>query len=210
MSFARAPLRASLRSLPRSAPSPSPIFARHGSSRAYASQKMSGIQASSLGLAALLGWSAVFFTVTRPNKKEHHAKKVATPPTSSSDAPSTAAESSHSAEVDTTSSDSESQSPAYDPVTGEINWACPCLGGMADGPCGEEFKAAFSCFIYSEEEVKGVDCVDKFRGMQECFRKYPEIYGNVDAEDEEELDDADLIAAAELALKEEDKFFSSA
>lgn len=48
---------------------------------------------------------------------------------------------------------------------------------MADGPCGEEFKAAFSCFVYSEEEVKGVDCVDKFRGMQECFRKYPEIYG---------------------------------
>ena len=25
----------------------------------------------------------------------------------------------------------------------EINWDCPCLGGMAHGPCGEEFKAAF-------------------------------------------------------------------
>jgi intermembrane space import and assembly protein 40 len=63
-------------------------------------------------------------------------------------------------------------------VTGEINWACPCLGGMADGPCGPEFKEAFSCFVYSQEEVKGVECVDRFRGMQECFRKYPEIYGD--------------------------------
>lgn len=70
------------------------------------------------------------------------------------------------------------QSAAYDPVTGEINWACPCLGGMADGPCGEEFKAAFSCFVYSKEEVKGVECVDKFRGMQECFKRHPEIYGD--------------------------------
>ena len=52
-----------------------------------------------------------------------------------------------------------------------------CLGGMADGPCGEDFKAAFSCFIYSEAEPKGVDCVEKFKGMQDCFRLHPEIYG---------------------------------
>ena len=31
---------------------------------------------------------------------------------------------------------------------GEINWDCPCLGGMPNGPCGEEFKDAFSCFHY--------------------------------------------------------------
>jgi intermembrane space import and assembly protein 40 len=37
----------------------------------------------------------------------------------------------------------EGQQSAYDPETGEINWDCPCLGGMANGPCGEEFKAAF-------------------------------------------------------------------
>lgn len=65
---------------------------------------------------------------------------------------------------------------AYDPETGEINWDCPCLGGMADGPCGEEFKEAFSCFIYSEADPKGIDCVDKFQHMQDCFRKYPEHY----------------------------------
>lgn len=67
--------------------------------------------------------------------------------------------------------------------SGEINWDCPCLQGMADGPCGEEFKAAFSCFHYSEAEVKGSDCVPQFRDMQVCFSKYPEIYGK-DKDDE--------------------------
>jgi intermembrane space import and assembly protein 40 len=52
---------------------------------------------------------------------------------------------------------------AFNPETGEINWDCPCLGGMAHGPCGEEFKAAFSCFVYSKEEPKGMDCIEKFK-----------------------------------------------
>lgn len=55
------------------------------------------------------------------------------------------------------------QQGAFNPETGEINWDCPCLGGMADGPCGEEFKAAFSCFVYSKEEPKGMDCIEKFQ-----------------------------------------------
>lgn len=48
---------------------------------------------------------------------------------------------------------------------------------MADGPCGEQFKAAFSCFVYSEAEPKGVDCVEKFKAMQDCFREHPDVYG---------------------------------
>ncbi|XP_057296651.1 mitochondrial intermembrane space import and assembly protein 40-B-like [Hydractinia symbiolongicarpus] len=63
---------------------------------------------------------------------------------------------------------------------GEINWNCPCLQGMADGPCGESFKDAFSCFHYSEAEPKGADCLEQFKSMQECFVKYPEIYGSLD------------------------------
>lgn len=55
------------------------------------------------------------------------------------------------------------QQGAFNPETGEINWDCPCLGGMAHGPCGEEFKTAFSCFVFSKEEPKGMDCVDKFK-----------------------------------------------
>ncbi|KAI0016839.1 hypothetical protein F4780DRAFT_660594 [Xylariomycetidae sp. FL0641] len=74
------------------------------------------------------------------------------------------------------------QQGAFNPETGEINWDCPCLGGMAHGPCGEEFKAAFSCFVYSKEEPKGMDCIDKFQHMQDCFRAHPDVYG-------EELDD---------------------
>lgn len=77
------------------------------------------------------------------------------------------------------------QQGAFNPETGEINWDCPCLGGMADGPCGEEFKAAFSCFVYSTEEPKGMDCIDKFQHMQDCFRKYPEIYGAEIADEED-------------------------
>lgn len=34
---------------------------------------------------------------------------------------------------------------------------------MAHGPCGEEFKTAFSCFVFSEEEPKGMDCIEKFQ-----------------------------------------------
>lgn len=63
---------------------------------------------------------------------------------------------------------------------GDINWNCPCLGGMASGPCGQQFKDAFSCFHNSKEEVKGSECLDFFRGMQECMQKYPELYPQED------------------------------
>ncbi len=59
---------------------------------------------------------------------------------------------------------------------GEINWNCPCLGGMASGPCGVEFRYAFSCFHYSEADPKGSDCIDNFRTMQECMVSYPDLY----------------------------------
>ncbi|KAM7230343.1 hypothetical protein CapIbe_019060 [Capra ibex] len=69
---------------------------------------------------------------------------------------------------------------------GDINWNCPCLGGMASGPCGEQFKAAFSCFHYSKEDVKGSDCVGQFRAMQECMQKYPDLYPQEEEEEEAE------------------------
>lgn len=47
---------------------------------------------------------------------------------------------------------------------------------MASGPCGSQFKEAFSCFHYSKEEVKGSECIDQFRNMQECMQRYPELY----------------------------------
>lgn len=67
---------------------------------------------------------------------------------------------------------------------GSINWGCPCLGGMATGPCGAQFRDAFECFHYSEADPKGSDCYEKFSVMQECMAQYPELYGK---DDDDEL-----------------------
>lgn len=93
------------------------------------------------------------------------------------------------------------QQGAFNPETGEINWDCPCLGGMAHGPCGEEFKAAFSCFVYSKEEPKGMDCIDKFQHMQDCFRLHPEVYGEELDEDEAPAEGTPEIATEKSAAK---------
>lgn len=57
---------------------------------------------------------------------------------------------------------------------------------MAHGPCGEQFRTAFSCFVFSKEDPKGMDCIPHFKGMQDCFREYPEIYGGELEDDEVE------------------------
>ena len=41
-----------------------------------------------------------------------------------------------------------------------------------------QFREAFSCFVFSEAEPKGIDCVEKFKAMQECFREHPDVYGD--------------------------------
>ncbi|XP_067004815.1 mitochondrial intermembrane space import and assembly protein 40-B [Anabrus simplex] len=69
---------------------------------------------------------------------------------------------------------------------GTINWSCPCLGGMATGPCGVEFREAFSCFHYSTAEPKGSDCYEQFSAMQSCMAKYPTLYNKLDSEDKDE------------------------
>jgi intermembrane space import and assembly protein 40 len=74
---------------------------------------------------------------------------------------------------------------------GDINWNCPCLGGMATGPCGNEFREAFSCFHFSQEEDKGSDCFEQFKGMQECMQRYPSLY------DHDSGPDMDAIAEEE-------------
>lgn len=67
-------------------------------------------------------------------------------------------------------------SPGLLLANGEINWNCPCLGGMATGPCGLEFREAFSCFHYSIADPKGSDCYDAFKTMQKCMSEYPAVY----------------------------------
>ncbi|KAK0212743.1 hypothetical protein DFS33DRAFT_61965 [Desarmillaria ectypa] len=89
---------------------------------------------------------------------------------------------------------------AYNPETGEINWDCPCLGGMAHGPCGKEFRDAFSCFVHSEDEPKGINCVEKFQAMQTCFRAHPDVYGPDIMEDDEDEMPAPASADAPLPV----------
>ncbi|KAH9641534.1 hypothetical protein HF086_011426 [Spodoptera exigua] len=98
---------------------------------------------------------------------------------------------------------------------GSINWGCPCLGGMATGPCGSQFREAFSCFhyshcwnahakleCYSDADPKGSDCYEKFSVMQECMSHYPELYGK---DDDDELAAAMDSASAPDAPSAEDK-----
>jgi intermembrane space import and assembly protein 40 len=94
------------------------------------------------------------------------------------------------------------QAGAFNPDTGEINWDCPCLGGMANGPCGEEFKTAFSCFVYSEAEPKGVDCIEKFSAMQDCFRRHPDVYAEelTDAQPFADENNQGIVASEEAAV----------
>ncbi|XP_014678721.1 PREDICTED: mitochondrial intermembrane space import and assembly protein 40-B-like [Priapulus caudatus] len=71
--------------------------------------------------------------------------------------------------------------------SGEINWNCPCLGGMATGPCGVPFRSAFSCFHDSRAEPKGSDCIEEFRDMHMCMSKYPELYKDYSNDDDGEI-----------------------
>lgn len=105
--------------------------------------------------------------------------------------------------ADSGSGDSSAQ--AYDPETREINWDCPCLGGMANGPCGPQFRDAFSCFVHSESEPKGADCVDLFRTMQECFREHPEVYQAELQYDEDAAEDNDNMDAESHAPASDDQ-----
>ena len=63
---------------------------------------------------------------------------------------------------------------------------------MAHGPCGEQFREAFSCFVFSKEEPKGMDCIDNFKKMQDCFREHPDVYKG-ELEDDDEMDEEDRV-----------------
>ncbi|KAI4734090.1 hypothetical protein E4T50_15372 [Aureobasidium sp. EXF-12298] len=96
------------------------------------------------------------------------------------------------------------QQGAFNEETGEINWDCPCLGGMAHGPCGEQFREAFSCFVFSKEEPKGMDCIDKFKNMQNCFREHPDVYG-AELEDDVEAEAREQDGASPSSQSEQPK-----
>lgn len=73
---------------------------------------------------------------------------------------------------------------------------------MAHGPCGPEFKEAFSCFVYSEKEPKGIDCVEKFKAMQSCFREHPDVYGEEIMDDDDEEDSQGQATPSDVNISE--------
>jgi hypothetical protein len=57
--------------------------------------------------------------------------------------------------------------------------------------------------VYSTEEPKGMDCIEKFQGMQECFKEHPDVYkGELDEEDDEGEYDEAMAAEKEELVKE--------
>jgi len=62
---------------------------------------------------------------------------------------------------------------------------------MAHGPCGVEFKDAFSCFVYSKAEEKGSDCLTQFQAMQNCMEQHPDIYHEDETSENEEMSEDD-------------------
>ncbi|XP_074109063.1 mitochondrial intermembrane space import and assembly protein 40-B-like [Cotesia typhae] len=69
-------------------------------------------------------------------------------------------------------------SPGLISSNGEINWDCPCLDGMASGPCGSEFKESFLCMFNnnSDEEQENLECLTSFKNLFACMSEYPDFY----------------------------------
>ena len=55
-----------------------------------------------------------------------------------------------------------------------IDWDCPCLAGVKEGPCGQLFMDALDCHIKSSSPQNG--CIEKFMKMTDCMREHPKEY----------------------------------
>eukprot|EP00118_Oscarella_pearsei_P026537 m.310055 g.310055 ORF g.310055 m.310055 type:complete len:147 (+) comp49372_c0_seq1:79-519(+) len=85
------------------------------------------------------------------------------------------------------------ESPGIILPSGEINWDCPCLGGLASSPCAETFRESFTCFYYSTEEAKGSDCLPQFVAFKDCMDANEDYFRR--DKDEDEDADADVESA---------------
>jgi intermembrane space import and assembly protein 40 len=65
---------------------------------------------------------------------------------------------------------------------------CPCVAELRDGPCGEAFTEAFVCFIKSQAEEKGSDCVSPFIALQKCVQANKDAFAKYDLDDNDTKD----------------------
>uniref|UniRef100_H2Z7L2 GCK domain-containing protein n=1 Tax=Ciona savignyi TaxID=51511 RepID=H2Z7L2_CIOSA len=72
---------------------------------------------------------------------------------------------------------------------GEINWDCPCLGNLPNGPCGSSFREAFSCWVENKdnEEAFADKCFENFTTWENCLGEHRDIYRQTD----EKMSEAD-------------------
>ena len=61
---------------------------------------------------------------------------------------------------------------------GSINWDCPCLGNLPNGPCGPSFRESFQCWVeYRDDEKDFAEkCYDKFISWEGCLSQHKAIY----------------------------------
>lgn len=74
---------------------------------------------------------------------------------------------------------------------GSINWECPCIQREVVGPCGVEFRTAFSAYVEMKKEGDTKPSENFMAAIKEfnsCSVKYPEYYfsGGKDEEDEDD------------------------
>ncbi|KAD6454365.1 hypothetical protein E3N88_09071 [Mikania micrantha] len=62
---------------------------------------------------------------------------------------------------------------------------CPCIQNLRSGPCGSQFSEAFLCFMKSNAEEKGSDCVHPFVALQRCIQTNPNAFPNDVLENDE-------------------------
>lgn len=58
---------------------------------------------------------------------------------------------------------------------------------MKDGSCGSQFLVVYECFLRSETNPQGSDCLDKFVAMHDCMKENPDEY---DLDDDADADPA--------------------
>nr|CAB3263827.1 mitochondrial intermembrane space import and assembly protein 40-A-like [Phallusia mammillata] len=73
---------------------------------------------------------------------------------------------------------------------GEINWECPCLGNLPNGPCGPDFREAFSCWVDNREDEStfAEKCYENFVKWESCLSEHKDVYKSSNSSEDSTAD----------------------
>lgn len=120
---------------------------------------------------------------TGSGKKENEAKKeavgrgnVQTKVPAEEGAPKTKSEVMANEEAEQTKSNKTEnrETPQKGSDNSEIKWGNQFLKPISSGPCGREFKDAFS-LVLSSLDLKGADTIKKLEALRRCLNDHPDI-----------------------------------